>query len=74
MQIEIKVVSDKKSLKTFIYLPAKIHISHANWVPPIYMDEWAFFNPKKNKNFEHCDTVLALAFKGPKAVGRIMGL
>ena len=74
MQIEIKVVNDKKSLKTFIYLPAKIHKNHANWVPPIYMDEWAFFNPKKNKNFDHCDTVLALAFKGQKAVGRIMGI
>ena len=74
MQLEIKVVSDKKSLKTFIYLPAIIHKNHANWVPPIYMDEWAFFNPNKNKNFEHCDTVLALAYKGQKAVGRIMGI
>lgn len=73
-QIEIKEVKTRKDLHKFIHLPAEIHKDHANWVPPIYMDDWEFFNPKKNKSFESCDTILLLAFCSGKAVGRIMGI
>lgn len=74
MAIEIKEVTDKKLLKEFIHLPARIHQNHSNWVPPIYMDEWTYFNPKKNKAFEHCTTILYLAFNDSIPVGRIMGI
>lgn len=74
MEVVIKPVESKRDLKIFIHLPAKIHKDHKNWVPPIYMDEWEFFNPKKNRAFEHCDTILALAWKDNKVVGRVMGV
>jgi len=74
MTVEIKKVSSKSELRSFIHLPAKIHKNHSNWVPPIYMDEWEFFNPKKNRAFDHCDTILALALKNNEVVGRIMGI
>ncbi len=74
MEIVIKPVTTRKELKAFIHLPAKIHCDHKNWVPPIYMDDSVFFNSKKNRSFDHCDTVLALAWKNGKVVGRIMGL
>lgn len=74
MDIEIREVSSKKELREFINLPARIHKNHANWVPPIYMDEWIFFDPKKNKSFDFCDTTLALAYRGKEVVGRIMGI
>jgi hypothetical protein len=74
MEVDVKPVLNHKDLKTFIHLPAQIHKKHKNWVPPIYMDEWEFFNPKKNKAFGHCDTILALAWKNGRAVGRIMGV
>ena len=74
MEIVIKPVTNRKELNAFIHLPSKIHQNHKNWLPPIYMDEWTFFNPKKNPLFEHCDTILALAWKNGKAVGRIMGV
>ncbi len=74
MAIEIKPVGSKKELKIFIHLPAKIHKNHSNWVPPLYMDDWEFFNPKKNRAFDHCETILALAWKDDRAVGRIMGI
>ncbi|KAF0237769.1 MAG: hypothetical protein FD181_1634 [Prolixibacteraceae bacterium] len=61
-------------LREFIHLPAKIHRKHTNWVPPIYMDEWTYFNPKKNRAFEHCTTVLYIAEKDGGTVGRIMGI
>lgn len=70
----IQEVKSKKELRQFIHLPAKIHQDHSNWVPPIYMDEWEFFNPKKNKSFNSCDTILLLAYRNTKVVGRIMGI
>jgi len=74
MTIQVREVSAKSDLKTFIHLPAVIHKGHEAWIPPIYMDEWKFFNPEKNKVFSYSDTILALAFKNGNAVGRIMGI
>ena len=74
MGIEIKEAKGRKDLRRFIYLPEKIHADHKNWVPPLYMDEWKYFSPKKNKAFSYCDTVLYLAYKDNKCVGRIMGI
>ena len=74
MGIEIREVISKQDLRAFINLPAKIHRDHHNWVPPIYMDDKVFFNAKKNKSFSYCDTLLLLAFKNKKVVGRIMGI
>lgn len=74
MVIEIKEVKSKKDLHRFIHLPAIIHEGHSNWVPPIYLDDRTFFNSSKNKAFEYCDTILALAYKNGKVVGRIMGI
>jgi len=74
MEVTIKIVETKTDLKKFIYLPAEIHKDHKTWLPPIYKDEWAFYNPEKNNAFSHSDTVLFLAYRGKKVVGRIMGI
>lgn len=74
MNIKIIPVQTRKDLKTFIHLPAKIHKNHTNWVPPIYMDEWQYFNPQKNEAFSHAETILLLAEKDGEIVGRIMGI
>lgn len=74
MTITIRKVESKKDLRLFIHLPAEIHKDHKNWVPPLYIDEWAYFDPKKNALFGHCEHILLLAFKGEKCVGRCMGL
>jgi ribosomal protein S18 acetylase RimI-like enzyme len=72
--ILVQEVKSKKDLKAFIHLPAAIHQNHTNWVPPIYLDDWEFFNPNKNKSFDSCDTILLLAYQAKKVVGRIMGI
>lgn len=72
--IEIFEVKSKNDLKHFIYLPEKIHKNHTNWLHPIYSDEWVLFDSKKNKAFNYCDTILVLARKNGKVVGRIMGI
>ncbi len=74
MTIDTREVQTRKDLKTFIFLPEKIHKGHRNWVHPIYMDEWKYFDKTKNKAFSYCDTRLLLAYKEGKCVGRIMGI
>jgi hypothetical protein len=74
MNLEIKQVKGRQELRRFIHLPAKIHKGHKNWVPPLYTDEWKYFNPLKNKSFSYCDTILLLAYRGKEVVGRIMGI
>lgn len=72
--VSIVEATKRSDLRMFIHLPSKIHKNHPNWVPPIYMDEWVFFNPKKNEAFAHSSTILLLAKKGHAVVGRIMGI
>lgn len=74
MSVLIRQVRSSQDLKTFIYLPEKIHKDHLNWLPPLYVDEKNFFNVKKNPQFEENETILFLAFRDSKAVGRIMGI
>jgi predicted GNAT family acetyltransferase len=74
MTIEIREVKSRQDLKTFIYLPEKIHAGHKNWVYPLYMDDWKYFDPKKNKAFGYCDTILLLAWQDGRPVGRAMGI
>ncbi len=72
--LQIQEVIYKSDLKDFIYLPAQLHKNHRNWVPPIYSDEWNYYNKKKNHGFEYCDTAIILARIDGKPAGRIMGI
>jgi len=74
MAVTIQEVRSRKDLHIFIHLPERIHSSHSNWVHPIYFDEWAFYNPVKNRFYAACDTILLLAYKKGTPVGRIMGI
>lgn len=74
MSVEIREVLNRKQLRAFIYLPARIHRNHSKWVPPIYSEERKYFSPKKNKAFHHSETILALAYRNNECVGRIMGI
>lgn len=72
--ISIREVVTRKDLRDFIYLPEKVHKDEPDWLPPVYMDEWKFFNKKKNKSFGYTDALLLLAYRDNKPAGRIMGL
>jgi GNAT superfamily N-acetyltransferase len=74
MDVIIKEVSSKTDLRKFIHLPETIHKSHENWLPNIYIDEWKFFDKRKNLSFHDCNTILLLAYKNAIPVGRIMGI
>ena len=72
--ILIKEVKTWQEKRKFIYLPSEVHKSNPNWLPPIYLDEWELFNEKKNKSYLYSDTVLYLAYRDKKVVGRVMGI
>ena len=74
MDIEIRPVCSRRDLRKFIHFPAKVHKKHKNWIPPLYSDEWEFFNSKKNKSFDYSDVIMLLAYRGKKVVGRIVGI
>jgi GNAT superfamily N-acetyltransferase len=74
MPLEVAAIRKRGELREFIYLPAKVNRTNPLWIPPIYMDDWKFFDPKKNRAFQHADTVLALARRDGKVVGRVMGI
>lgn len=74
MPLEVAAIRNRRELREFIYLPAKVNRDNPLWIPPIYMDDWKFFDQKKNRAFQHADTVLALARRDSKVVGRVMGI
>ena len=76
MAVEICEILPRKGkdLKAFILLPEKIHAGHANWVYPLVTDDWKYFDSRKNKAFGYSDTILLLACKDGRPVGRGMGI
>jgi hypothetical protein len=74
MAIKTQVIENRRQLLEFIRLPFRIHSTHEKWVPPLYRDEWRYFDAKKNSAFAHSDAVLVLAYENGIAVGRIMGI
>jgi predicted GNAT family acetyltransferase len=74
MSVKIKPIQKRKELKEFICLPTEIHRNDSNWVPPLYSEEWKYFNPEKNEAFSYSDAIQLLAYRNDKAVGRIMGI
>jgi len=74
MPVDVREVRTRRDLKAFIYLPEKLHKGHSNWVHPIYMDDRKYFNPRKNKAFGYCQTLLLLAYRDERLVGRAMGI
>ncbi len=74
MSIEIRIVQNKSDLREFIFLPSKLYSDRATWVPPLYMDEWKFYDPKENTSLAHCDSIQFLAYQNKQCVGRIMGI
>ncbi|HBI81105.1 MAG TPA: hypothetical protein DDY04_03945 [Bacteroidales bacterium] len=74
MSFKIIEVQNRSDLRKFIHLPSKIHKGHKNWIPPLYTEEWDFYNPSKNRAMAYSDTILFLVLQDGKPVGRVMGI
>lgn len=74
VKIRVEEVVSTDRLKTFIHLPARLPDRRSNYVPPIWADEVAFHDPRKNPGLAGCDVVRYLAWRGGRCVGRVMGI
>ena len=74
MSIVIKKVSDKASLKKFVYFNINLYKGCEQYVPPLIYDEMATLDKEKNPAFDHCEAEYFLAYKGEEIVGRIAAI
>jgi GNAT superfamily N-acetyltransferase len=72
--VTTRQVSTKTDLSRFISYPYKKYTNDPLWVPPLRMDEWDKFNPKKNPFYEHARMELFLAERNSKVVGRVAAI
>ena len=68
--IEIREVSGKKALNTFIRVPWNIYKDDPNWVPPLIVERKEAFSPK-HPFFKHAIWRAWVAYRDGKPVGRI---
>ncbi len=74
MDIEIRKVSSRRDLKTFIGFPYKLYAENKFWCPPLRFDELNTLRKDKNPAFEFCEAEYWLAWQSGKMVGRIAGI
>ncbi|MDY6367258.1 MAG: N-acetyltransferase [Clostridia bacterium] len=72
--IEIVEVKTKSQLKKFAKYPLKLYRGCPYYVPSLYSDELATFNPKKNFNLNGNECKGFLCYKDGELVGRIVGI
>lgn len=70
-EIEIRPVSGKAEMKTFIHLPGQIMKHDPNWVEPLHFERSQFFSRKHNPWFTHGEAEYFLAWRNGRAVGRV---
>ncbi len=69
--IEIEEVRGKADLKRFIKFPWRVYEGDPNWVPPLLVDRFEFFDHEKNPFFRHAEVKLFLARRQGQIVGRV---
>lgn len=74
MPIEIKEVSNKKELKSFIKFNLNLYKGNAYVAPPLIADELITLQKDKNPAFDFCETAYFIAYKEGKIVGRIAAI
>ena len=72
--IEIRKVTDKKSLTTFIDFHYDLYKGNPYDAPNLYSDEVHTLSKDKNAAFEFCEAEYFMAYKDGKLVGRIAGI
>ena len=71
MSLDIREVTDKRGLNTFIRVPDAIYADDPNYVTPLDMERKQLLDQKHNPYFDHAEVKLWIAYKDGKPVGRI---
>lgn len=72
--IEIKKVTDKKSLETFIQFRYDLYRGNPYDAPNLHSDEVKTFRKDYNAAFEFCEAEYFLAYKDGKVAGRVAAI
>ena len=70
----IKEVKTKKDLNSFIKFADDLYKGNEFYVPQLHSDIRDTFSREKNAAYEYCDSIMILAYKDNKVVGRIVGI
>lgn len=74
MPVVIKEITEKKKIEEFVQFGIDHYKGNPFFVPPLMMDELGTFNKEKNPVFDFCDSVLYMAYRNGKPIGRIAGI
>ena len=74
MSVEIRVVSTRKDLKTFVRFANKLYKGNKYYVPSMPFDDMNTLDKDKNGAFDFCKAEYYLAYKEDKVVGRIAAI
>jgi hypothetical protein len=74
MDLQIKEVTTRKKLKSFIHFPFVLYQGNPYWVPTLLFDELNTLRRDKNPAFEHCEARYWLAYREGRIVGRIAAI
>lgn len=72
--IEVREISSKKDLKTFINFPDKLYRGEKNYIPELKAEEYSMLVPETNFAFEYCDAKFFLCYKKGKLAGRVCAI
>jgi hypothetical protein len=73
-EIELVRVSSRGQLREFVRLPYSLYSAFPKWVGPLIADDLRRLDRRHNTAFSYCDTLTLLAYRGGRAVGRILGI
>ena len=74
MAIEIRTVTTKKELKTFVRFANNMYKGNKYYVPSMPMDDLKTLDKNYNAAFEFCEAEYYLAYKDDKLVGRVAAI
>lgn len=74
MAVQIKTVTTRKDLKTFVRFANNLYKGNKYYVPSMPMDDLNTFNRDKNGAYEFCDVELYLAYVDANVVGRVAAI
>ncbi|MFZ5912056.1 MAG: hypothetical protein ACOYYU_18765 [Chloroflexota bacterium] len=64
-------LGNKKQVRDFLALPARLYADIPQWVPPLEMDDRLRLDPKRYPFYQHSQAAFFLAYEGTRPVGRI---
>jgi len=69
--LRVERVTDRRSLKTFVRLPAPLYRDDPAWVAPLMFERLGILDKNKNPFFEHAVAEYWIAYREGQPVGRI---